>query len=289
MIKTKRYHYLLSPILDHKEKYDLNGIEIHIAKEYENNLRSRNCQIGIVEAVPETNPLNLEIGDRVFVNHFTFHGDIGDNRAFELEEHVDYEGKKIFKVPEKKILFKYNNEVIQVVGNTIILEAIYSEAQTSSVIKVDPKQYKDRGRVIYGNDDYKVGQTVFVERNALYDLELKGEKYFKVFSNEIVGIEQGDEILPTEGRVVLEDEESFTSDFLDLSFVKKKGTVKAKIVKKGKISKNNDWIKEGDIVLRGRDYGVRYKNQYIVTLADENIHGVFLDGKEGIENLKIIV
>lgn len=276
MIKTTSDHYLLSPILDHKEKYDLNGTEIYIAKDYENNLRSRNCQIGIVESVPENNILNLEIGDKVFVNHFTFHGDIGDNRSFELAQHIEYDEKKIFRVPPMKILFKYNDDVIELVGKTIILEAVYSDEETTSGIKLEKKLYKDRGRVIYGNDEYKVGQVVFVERNALYDLELKGKNYFKVFSYEIAGIEEGDIIIPTDGRVVLEDEDNLRSDFLDLSLVKKESTVKSKIIRKGKLSRNDDWVKEGDIVLRGRDYGVKYKNQYIVALADENIHGVLL-------------
>lgn len=277
MLQTTTENYLLSPILDHKEKYDLGGIEIQIVKNYENNLRSRNCQLGIVEAVTKENPLNLHLGDIVFTYHFAFHGDIGSNKSFKFNKHTEYNGKKIFRVPPSSIYFKYNNENIELVGDTMILEEMMSPEISPSGLYLESKPYKDRGRVVYSSDDTIVGLTVFVDTNALYALELKDKKYFKVLAKEVVGVIYDDEIFPTSGRVLLQDEPDVTlrEDLeLDLSLAKKKTIVKSEVIRTGILSKEESVIKVGDTVLRARDYGVKYKNQVVVKVEDENIIGV---------------
>lgn len=275
MLTTTTENYLLSPIIDHKEKYSLGDIEIQIVKNYENNLRSRNCQLGIVEALTEENPLNLCLGDIVFVHHFTFHGDIGANRAFKFNNHIDYEGKKIFRVPAHNIFFKYNDNNIEVVGDTMILEEVMSPQMSPSGLYLESTQYKDRGRVIYSSDDTLVGMTVFVDTNALYPLELKDKKYFKVFGKEVVGMIYDDELFPTKGRVLLEDEpDKVLRGDLDLSLAKKETIIKSKVIRSGILSKEECVIKIGDTVLRARDYGIKYKNQVVVKVEDENIIGV---------------
>ena len=276
MIKQTE-HYILSPIIDHKEKYDLGGIEIKISKDWENNLRTRNCQLGVVEAIPQLNPLELTLGDIVFVNHFTFHGDIGANRAFTFNDHVVHEGKMLFKVPIRNILFKYNNETIEVVGQIVIVQSEDQDKQTPNGISLPETQFKDRGRVIYSKDESIIGKIVLVERNALYPLELKGLEYNKVFQDEIIAVLDGDEIYPTDGRVVLEDQDdNLSSSILDLSMVKQNNTIRAKIIKTGKLSRTDEWMKAGDMVLRFRGGGVKINGQVVVSMDDDNIHGVLL-------------
>lgn len=278
MLKTVTENYLLSPILDHKEKYDLGGTEIRIAKDYENNLRKRNCQFGIVEAVTESNPLNLKLGDIVFVNHFTFHGDIGVNRTFKLRPHVDIDGKKLFRVPERNIYLKYNKE-IEPLKDIVILEGIHSNGSEGSFDMIQT-HFKDRGRVIYSKDSTIIGKEVLVEKNALYALDFKDMDYYRIYRNEIVAVLEDGEAYPEEGRVLMEDmEEEFSFDFLDTSTIKKSNTVKARVIRTGsldKVQKLNEWIKEGDTVVRFKDYGIKFNSQVVVALADDNIHGVMI-------------
>lgn len=278
MLRTTTENYILSPVLDHKEKIDLGGQEILIVKNYENNLRRRNCQIGVVEAVPQENPLKLKVGDTVFVHHFTFHGDIGQGRSFTLRPHADHEGKKIFRVPVVNIFFKYNDETIEAMGNVVILEEMYSPSKSSIGLELESKQYKDRGKVIYAADESIIGKVVFVEPNALYPLEIKNKSYFKIFEDEIVGYFEDDQLYPAKGRVLLQDfEEDTTKNDLDLSLVKKTNSVRATVIRTGQLDEkqhHNEWIKKGDTVLRFRNYGVKYEGQVIVALADDNIHGV---------------
>ncbi|WP_298845481.1 hypothetical protein [uncultured Clostridium sp.] len=268
--------------MDHKEKIDLGGQEIFIAKDWENNLRTRNCQLGIVECLTTNNPLNLCLGDIVFVNHFTFHGDIGENRSFTLIDHVKHDGKLLFKVPVRNIYFKYNEGQIEPIGDMVIIESILTDATSSIGLELQQAQYKDRGKVVYAKDTSLIGKTVLVEKNALYGIEIKQENLFKVMKEEIAGIiesfEGEEEIFPTAGRVLLEDhDDEIKSSFIDLSMVKRGNTIKAKVIRCGeldKVQRLDEWIKDGDMVLRFRSYGVRFKDQVIVALADDNIHGV---------------
>lgn len=273
MIRTITEKYILSPILDHKEKYDLGGIEIYISKEFENNLRQRNCQLGVVEVLTPENPLKLSLGDIVFVNHFTFHGDIGADKSFTLNHHVEYEGKKLFTAEMRDIYFKYNDNKVEALPNFLIVEGSKSADKTDSGIFIEQTQYKDRGTIIYADDESMIGKEIYVENYALYPLDLRGEDLYRVNVNDVVGYMENSKFIPANGRVVLEDIEELTSSFLDLSMVKKPTTVKSKIIKKGICAKEYDNFNEGDIVLRGRGYGVKYNDHYVVSFDSENIFG----------------
>ncbi len=285
--KNNMEHYLLSPILDHKERYDLNGTEIIITKDWENNLRSRNCQLGIVEGLSETNPLGLCLGDVVFVNHFTFHGDIGADRSFTLNVHADHEETKIFKVPIRNIYFKYNDKKIEPIGKVLIVEQVLTPDHSEEGLTLIQSNYKDRGKVIYAKDTQMVGKIVLVDTNALYALELKDYDYYKIFDSEVVGYFEKGELYPYGNRVLLEDqEEERKHDILDLSQLKNSRTVKAKVIRKGSLSKHLNFVNEGDTVVRFRNYGISDKKQVIVAMDEDNIHAVVKG--EGIENLKLI-
>lgn len=277
MIKTNNENYFLSPILDHKEKYDLGGIEIKIAKDYENNLRSRNCQLGIVESLTDRNPLGLEVGDLVFVNHFTFMGDIGHDRSFMLKEHFEYDGKLLFPVNPQNILFKYNNEDIEPVGDTVIVEEVLSEEQTPSGIILDVKPYKDRGRVIFALDGSLLGETVIVDQHALYALELKGKNYYKVRYSEIAAILRNDSVAPSFNRIVVRDCDKQVKSELDLSFMKQPNTRESVIVSVGEINHPRHlWAATGRKILRFSNSGIPVGDYEIVSLDEDRILGEIL-------------
>lgn len=280
MIRTTTENYILSPILDHKEKYDLGGVEIYMAKDWENNLRRRNCQLGIVEALTPENPLNLCLGDIVFVHHFTFHGDIGADRSFTLNHHTLFEGKMLFKSPIRDIYFKYNNNQVEAINGIAVLEGLMSPQYSPSGLELPQTQYKDRGRIIYHSDYSMVGKEVLVESNALYEVELNNEIYYRVREDEIVAEIKDEQAYPTKGRVLLEDhKDDLMKGDLDFSMVKKTNTIKSTVIRTGeldKVQKHDEWIKEGDTVLRFRNYGIKFNNQVVVALADDNIHGIIL-------------
>lgn len=275
MIKSLNEQYLLSPILDHKTKVDIAGIEILISKDWENNLRLRNCQMGIVEAIPEENPLRLSVGDIVFTHHFVFNLDIGRNRSFIFRPHVEVDGKKIFRADPRTIFLKLEGDEITQLGDVIVLAPVPYNEQASTFDLVG--HFKDRGRIIYPTEGYEVGDVVLVEKNALYPLDLRGKNVFKIYRGEIVGKITGEEVLPAPGRVLLVDEEEYLqSDFLDLSEVQAQGSVvKAEILKVGDmkgICANE--FKAGDKILRGRNYGIRFNNQFLVAVVNGNILGI---------------
>jgi hypothetical protein len=280
MIKPTNDNYILSPIIDHKENYEIGDVKLKIVKDYENNLRSRNCQLGIVEALSSENKLNLKVGDTVFVHHFTFHWDIGGERSFTFQKYFEMDGKMLFPVHFKKIFFKYNDGDIEPLGTNMIVEEVTPEQDKDAIIKIEQKPFKDRARVIYSQDTSLIGFVVMVDTNALYPLEIKGKNYFKINDYEISAVISGDEAYPAKNWVLLEDEnDEFTSSIpdLDLSFVKRPNTTKAKIIRTGILTNEFvDWIKADDIVVRHRNAGVKFNNQWLVNLHSDNIHVVMI-------------
>lgn len=274
MIVTTNENYLLSPILDHKTKYDLGGIEIHISKDWENNLRLRNCQLGVVEAVPELNPLQLAVGDMVFTHHLVFQSDIAKRRGFNLNPHAEIDGKKIFRVKPELIYLKFVGEDVQQLGTVIIVGPVSQEDESATIKELG--NFKDRGRIIYPTEGYEVGDIVMVEKNALYPLEIKGRTIFKIYRKEIVGVLDGEDVIPADGRLLLLDHEHFyESEYLDLTGIAQENTILSEVVKVGnmeKICANN--FRPGQKLLRYRNYGIKYKDMYLVGVQNGNIHAI---------------
>jgi hypothetical protein len=200
--------YILSPI-NHKETYKLtDDTEIFISKKFENNLRERNPQLGIVEAVCEDNSYNLNVGDIVAVNHFTFYGDIGKDKSFILQDHVEYEGKKLFRVIPRQIFFKYNNQTPEPVGNFILCQNV----EEKETLGFDPNRgtffktnyFDQKGTVAFGNDKFKKGDEVLVLKSAFYLVTLDKVDYFKVREDEIVAKEIDGEAVPVGNNFMVE-------------------------------------------------------------------------------------
>lgn len=196
--------YILT-MINHKEEYHIDtadgvGIDLVISKSYENNLRERNPQLGRVEAVCDVNPLQLQVGDIVAVNHFTFYGDIGENKSFTLQPHFEYEGQRYFKVYPRQIYFKYNYKVPQPVGDVILC----SNVATKDTLGFDPNsgaffhtsEFVQRGIVAYGNGSIETGDEILTLRSAMYLITLDKIDYFKVLRSEVVGIIRGEEVYP---------------------------------------------------------------------------------------------
>lgn len=200
--------YILSPI-NHKETYKLtDDTEIFISKKFENNLRERNPQLGIVEAVCDDNPYDLKVGDIVAVNHFTFYGDIGKDKSFILQDHVEYEGKKLFRVIPRQIFFKYNNQTPEPVGNFILCQNV----EEKETLGFDPNQgtffktnyFDQKGTVVFGNDKFKKGDEILVLKSSFYLITLDKVDYFKVREDEIVAKVIDGEAVPVGNNFMVE-------------------------------------------------------------------------------------
>ncbi len=265
--------YLLS-MIDHKSTYRLaDDLEISISKEFENNLRERNPQLGLVEFIPGDNPLELKVGDVVAVNHFTFFGDIGKNKSFNIQDHTVLEDKKIFKVLPRQIYFKYNNETPEPLKDYILCQEVEIE---DTVTYVDgefkhEKKWKQTSVVTHG--DWK-GKTILVLPNSFYLVTIGKTDYYKVRKDEVVAFIEYGEIVPINKNIVVEYVPEKEHPFLDLSMVKKPIDVMAKVIKKPVSDEWNEIVglivcgittPEGDYCQVYRNQGVAYKGYRVVS------------------------
>ena len=107
-MRSPNGNYILS-MIDHKGKVMIGDVELLVSKQWDNNLRDRNPQLGVVEFAPGGS--ELKPGDIVACSHFTFYGDIGPDKSFTLQSHVEHDGKKLFFAEPYKIYFKFNNNI----------------------------------------------------------------------------------------------------------------------------------------------------------------------------------
>ena len=271
--------YILSPIL-HKDEVELSGgVTLSIDKSYSNNLRDRNPQLGVVEAVnAEANPLNLTVGDIVAVNHFTFYGDIGANKSFNLQPHVPYEGRNLFKATPTQILFKYNNKIPEAVGDVIICTGV----KEREILGFDPNagaffhnyEFEQRGTVLCGGG-FSRGEEVLTLRYAMYLITLDRVDYFKCLRSEIVATVRDGVAYPTDGNFVIEylpDEyQNGYSPLLVGTGVHIVNNVTARVVAGS--CEPDLWVQgEANHVQAYRNQGVQLGNQWIVN-KDNLVYG----------------
>lgn len=250
--------YLLSPIL-HKDSYELeNGVVLAIDKSFENNLRERNPQLGTVEGLPDNNWLNLKIGDIIAVNHFTFYGDIGQDKSFKLKDHFTHEGKIIFPVGERQMFFKYNDKIPETLPGYLICD--YNiEAEEHFGVYFGEIKY-----IVCTHGKY-TGKEIKTLNNAMYLITLDKKQYYKVREDEVVWVD-GDVIGDWMVVEYLPEKETF----LDLSLVKKSNNLTVKCIK-GKY--------EGKTLQVYRNQGVEWDGKWIID--EEMIIGIWKNQQSG--------
>lgn len=266
--------------LNHKEEYELdNGTTLYIAKEYENNLLERNCQIGYIRGIPEDNPYNLKIGDEVFVHHMVFFGEIAEHtKSYTYNpDHFPYDDKLLFKCELQDMYFKLNGEEIIPLGDILLMDPIVEEDIRSGIYLGEVK-HKDIAKVINGNGYFNDGEILFVEKNSLYPITINKQKYFRLRANLVMGVTNGDELIPTKGRIVVKDiVEERTHSFLDLSMMKEEKFIKAKVIATSGVR----YMNKGDIILRAKSGGLVYKDKIVLTvegdLNEGSVYGKFTE------------
>ena len=275
-MKSNAGTYLLS-IIDHKQYYHIDGtdIDLYIDKAAENNFRERNPQLGLVEAVcEEDNPFGLKVGDIVAVNHRTFfRAEVGPHRGFIYQDHVEWEGKLLFKVNPYFIFFKYNNRTPEVLPGYVICEAVEEvdelkyEQNEAKFFHV--KSFAQVGTIKYGNGIYQPGKKVLVKKSAFYLITLDKVDYFKVRESEIVAFIDGDETIPTDGNEVVEYyQDELKHAIFDLSTVKKNNHVTAKrqdgtliqVWRNNGVPYNGKWVIDADCYIFAWRHGMRESN-----------------------------
>lgn len=275
--------YILS-MLDHKRVHKLaDGTEIYLLAEYNNNLRERNPQLGVVEAIPDGNWLELAVGDTVAVNHFTFCGNIGKDKGYILKEHFEMDGKKYFPAVETQIFFKYNNKTPQVLPGYVL----HTGVEEKKTLHQDPNtlefyytsEYGQRGVITHGNGIYQPGKESIVLKNAFYGITLDGAAYFKTKESEVVAFVEDGEAAPTGNNILVEYlPEEFQSNYL---YGKRIGlwldwqsykNCDAKVIK-GRVKHCIEWnVRKpglsGRILSVFRNQGVKFNGQWILTDND---------------------
>lgn len=266
-LQSTKGYYVLEGILDYKEKTVIGGVDFYIANNFKNNLRERNSQLGIVRATPPENPLKLEIGDTVCVNHFTFMGDIGEDKSYQLRPHTVIDGKKLFRVHPNNIFFTYNDKVVKVLGETIICEEVMEDIITKSGIFVESIHHKDRANVTHGNADIEDGALVVVEQHALYPIELDKKEYLKIMLDDVVAVIDNGMIKPYKGRVYVQDLPA-KEHFLDLSLANIESSIHSKVIAVGV---EVDDIEVGDTIIRTPNSGIAIDGGFIINPSYDHV------------------
>lgn len=304
-------HYLVEGLLDHKENIEVGGIPMYQAKNFENNLRERNPNLGIVYGVSKENTLNLKAGDYVITSHFAFTGGIGVNKSYEMNDHVVLDGKKLFKIHPNDIHFTYNDQVIAPIGSYLGVEKVEDTIEQSGIATV--VLHSDRGRVIYPNCGIAYGTEVLLEQHALYKVTFNKQTVYRIRESEIVGIihEEKTEGIPAEdllqysdnpllmlmmqktakktgrktvtpykGRILVEDlfEPSENQiNYPDIYKIPRDND--AKVIAVGEMTEKqkheNNHIKAGDTVYRARNSGIRFGKQFLASMVDDTVHFIY--------------
>ncbi|MCW3111387.1 MAG: hypothetical protein JWQ09_5893 [Segetibacter sp.] len=278
-MKPQKGKYLIKGFLDHKEKYQLTSdIELQIDKSFDNNLRTRNSQLGIIAEVDEENVLNLSKGDIVVVHHFTFHGDIAENKGFEMQQHVIHNNELFFLIEPKRIFATYNNKELKPLGEYVFCDKIKRE---QGIIYIPEHLLVETNKAVVtqGIGDIQIGDILIMPDSSMYEIELDKVVYQRVFKTDIFAIIRDGELLPYRDYFIAEDLQEESKGTLDLSMVKKK-TAKSKVLVVG--DKNKD-VRVGEIVYRGIGTGLKYEGK--VLLNFDHYHFVIDDPKGEIKNI----
>lgn len=161
-------------MIDHKSTYDLGPVEIQIEKQYENNLRERNPQLGRVEASCG----ELSVGDIVAVNHFVFYGDVGPDKSFTLQPNCG----GLFRANDRQIFFKYNNGVPEPLNDYILCEWVIEQEEHFGVY------FGERKYIRCTHGEY-AGSDILTLPHAMYMVTLDKVDYYKVRKDEVVCVD----------------------------------------------------------------------------------------------------
>lgn len=262
--------YILS-MIDHKTEY--HGLII--AKWMDNNLRERNPQLGKVEGICEENSFGLVVGDVVAVHHLTFYGNIGTDKQFTWQDHVEVDGIKYFKTPARNIFFKYSS--LELLGDTVLC----TDVADIKTLKMDDTDGKFMWDSRFDNKGVLDGRRVIVKAWAFYCIEIDQQYFFKVNRDEIVAYL--DPIEPTENCIVVEYLPEKEHSLFDLSGVKKTNNVKARVVN------GNGYYEDGSILWVFRNNGVSHDGYWILDVKDEIVIGSWgrVD-EQDIDKLKVV-
>lgn len=270
-MRPQKGKYLIKGFLDHKEKYQLTpDIELHIDKSFDNNLRTRNSQLGIIAEVDEENVLNLSKGDIVVVHHFTFHGDIAENKGFAMQQHVIHNDELFFLIEPNRIFATYNDKKLKPVGEYVFCDKIKKE---QGIIFIPEYLLVETNKAVvtHADGDIQEGDILIMPDSAMYEIELDKVLYQRVYKSDIFAFIRNGELTPYRDYFLAEDLEEESGSSLDLSMVKKK-TAKSKILMVG--DRNRD-VKAGEIVYRGIGTGLKYEGK--VLLNFDHYHFVIDD------------
>jgi hypothetical protein len=271
--------YLVKGFLDHKEKYQLTpDIELYIDKSFDSNLRTRNSQLGVIAEIDEDNVLNLSKGDIIVVHHFTFHGDIAENRGFEVQQHVVHNNELLFLIDPSRIFGTYNDGVLKPLGEYVFCDKIKKE---QGIIYMPEHLLVENNKalVTHGNGDIEKGDILIMPDSSMYEIELDKVFYQRVFKGDIFAYIRNGEFYPYKDYFLAQDLPQKEHAIFDLSMTKKK-TVRSRILNVGE--KNRD-VQVDEVVFRGADSGLKYEDK--VLLNFDHYHFVIDDPNGEIKNI----
>lgn len=271
-MKSLNSTYIVSGQLDHKENHQLTeDISLKIEKQWETNLRERNPQIATIEAVPADNPLNLEVGDKVIVHHFTFYGDIASDKGYQLQEHFNVGDKKLFKALCRQILFKMNNDTPEMVGSVLLCLKSIEETFMGDVYLGEREFVK----IAYGNDRLLAGTEVILEPHALYPIDVNGTMYYKIFENEVVATVVCGEAIAYDDTIVVKDIESKKSV---IELLGKSQFGYSRVVEVGSRATG---VQKGDVLYNWVQQGLNIDGKRLIN--EDNIIGIAQDYREHLQ------
>lgn len=260
--------YLIKGVLDHKENYELEGgITLKIDKSWDNNLRTRNSQLGIVAQVPDGNPLKLREGDMVVVHHFSFHGDVAANKGFELRQHIVHNGELLFVVDQDRIFARYNNKTIEPIGEFVFAQHITRPPNPFGLIIPDHLNIEqNKALVLFGNTDIHEGDVVVFPENSMYEITLDKVTYQRINKRDIFGYIRYGVLVPYREYFIAKDLPAKNDGPIDLSLAKPRGVTSEAL----EIGADCKYIAPGERVYRGLNSGLKYEDK--VLLNDDHIH-----------------
>tara|TARA_R110002012_G_scaffold268958_1_gene452982 strand:- start:1647 stop:2228 length:582 start_codon:yes stop_codon:yes gene_type:complete len=166
-----------------------NGKELWLDTSYDRYVNAR--QYGIVKMVSininkrvEDN-LTLKEGDKVYFHH----------HCIDEKMSSSFGGENIYKVHYDQLYCYVRDEKITMLQDYVFVEPIQLEDKIG-LIYIESKESVKRGKVKHCNqfskdDGFKNGDEIIFIKNANYDMNIEGEKLFRMKNNEILALTDG--------------------------------------------------------------------------------------------------
>ena len=166
-----------------------NGVQIYLDTSYDRYVNAR--QYGTVKYISVNIQKRVDDGIKLKeVDKVYFHHHVIDERMTS-----EFGGENIYKVHYDQLYCFVRDNEISMLQDYVFVEPIQLEDKIGNIY-IESKESVKRGKVKHANkfskeDGFKNGDEILFIKNANYDMNIEGEKLFRMKNSEILALTEG--------------------------------------------------------------------------------------------------